>query len=202
LILDLENEIWKDIKGYVGLYQVSNKGRIKSYPRMKGCIYFDEQLLKLHDNGHGYLHVDLYDGLGGRKKYYIHRLVADTFIDNPNNYPQINHKDNDTYNNNYNNLEWCTQKYNNNYGNHNQKISAYRLGKFKGKDNVNSKKIICITTGKIFDCSREAAEFYHIGKSRNAISGCCKGKHKYIGKLEDGTPLVWRYYDEYCENLN
>lgn len=90
MILNLENEIWTDIEGYKDLYEISNMGRIKSYPRIKGCIYFEEQLLNQHNNKpnkneKGYLYVNLYND-GVRKRFYVHRLVADAFIENPNNY--------------------------------------------------------------------------------------------------------------------
>lgn len=68
----------------------------------------------------------------------------------------------------------------------------------QGKDNPNSKKVICITTGKIFDYIREGARFYGI-KDIGGISACCKGRQKSCGKLKDGTPLVWMYYTDYIK---
>lgn len=110
-------EIWKDIKGYEGIYQVSNKGRVKRLER--DIIYKDgrkyhkkELILKGSlDNG-GYPQVSL-RGKGGMK---VHRLVAETFIPNPDNKPQVNHKDEVKTNNCVDNLEWMTAKENTNYG--------------------------------------------------------------------------------------
>jgi len=107
-------EIWKDIEGYEGEYMVSNLGNVKSLPRMSwnGHVYFyKEGKVLAPRTATNYSRV----GLSG-KDYYIHRLAAQAFIPNPNNYPQINHKDENKRNNNIDNLEWCTQKYNNSYG--------------------------------------------------------------------------------------
>lgn len=107
-----ENEIWLPIEGYGGLYQVSNYGRVKSldYNRTK-----QEKILRQGKNKYGYLMVVLYkEGKG--KTIKIHRLVAQAFIPNPNNYPCVNHKDECKTNNCVDNLEWCTQKYNIKYG--------------------------------------------------------------------------------------
>ena len=68
----------------------------------------------------------------------------------------------------------------------------------QGKNNPNSKKVICITTGKIFDYIREGAKFYGI-KDIGGITSCCKGRQKSCGKLKDGTPLVWMYYTDYIK---
>lgn len=113
-------EIWKDIKGYEGLYQVSNFGRIKSLERVAksnkfgGVRTIKEAILHPTDNGNGYKIVGLRKA-GRRKNCYIHRLVALAFIPNPNNLKYINHIDYDRENNKVSNLEWCTQKENVNY---------------------------------------------------------------------------------------
>lgn len=108
-------EIWKDIQGYKGLYQVSNLGRIKSLNRVDGSnhrIY--EKILKLKKRKN-YLGVDLHQN-GELRTYSVHRLVAQAFIPNPENKPQVNHIDEDKENNQVDNLEWCTVLYNNTYG--------------------------------------------------------------------------------------
>ena len=98
------NEIWKDCKGYEGLYQVSDKGRVWSVRKQK--------IIKAFENSYGYMEIVL-TAKNGKKKYErIHRLVAIAFIPNPNNYPQVNHKDEDKTNNCVENLEWCTPRYN------------------------------------------------------------------------------------------
>ena len=108
-------EEWKYIEGYEGLYQVSNYGRVRSlFYRKKNQV----QLLKLRKVTKGYLQVALWKNRK-RKDFMVHKLVAEAFIPNPNNYPQINHKDEDKTNNCVENLEWCTNEYNHNYGTRN-----------------------------------------------------------------------------------
>lgn len=104
-------EIWKDIKGYEGLYQVSNLGRVKSLPhgRTKGCILRPW-------NNKGYQVVGLWEGTPSKmRKLSVHRLVAEAFISNPENKPCINHIDGIRNNNNITNLEWVTYSENNNH---------------------------------------------------------------------------------------
>lgn len=108
-------EIWKDISGYEGMYQISNRGRIKSFREWKRASCPKEYFLKPSPNNRGYLNVTLYKS-GTKKKYLVHRLVAEAFIPNPQNLPHINHIDENTKNNAAENLEWCTPQYNNCYG--------------------------------------------------------------------------------------
>ena len=109
-------EIWKDIKGYEGLYQVSNLGRIKSLPRETNNQFsWCERILKLKKTKFGYLVACL--KVNGKDSFKsVHRLVAEAFIPNPLNLPQVNHKDEDKSNNRVDNLEWCDAVYNMNYG--------------------------------------------------------------------------------------
>ena len=114
-------EIWRPIKEYEGYYEVSNLGRVRSIDRVvvdtvRNC----ERLLKgkvliQRDNGNGYKNVTF---CKEHKLYnkYVHRLVAEAFLPNPDNLPQVNHKDEDKSNNRVDNLEWCSQLYNNIYG--------------------------------------------------------------------------------------
>lgn len=107
-------EIWKDIKNYEGFYQVSNLGRIKRLNKWdvnKKCYVKEDRFIKPTDNGHGYKIVTLKKE-GKRKNFYVHRLVAEYFIANPNRYSIVNHIDYDKNNNVYTNLEWCTQAQN------------------------------------------------------------------------------------------
>ena len=107
------NEIWKPIEGYEGVYEVSNLGRVRSLTRIdsRGRLREGVVLKPCYDSRRNYLHVNLRG-----KPCNIHRLVAKTFISNPHDYAEINHKDEDKTNNCVENLEWCTHKYNNNYG--------------------------------------------------------------------------------------
>lgn len=112
-------EIWKDIPGYEGYYQASNLGRIKSLVRIKkansGTYMSKEIILKQATSRLGYKKVELCKN-GTQKNWWVHRAVALAFLPNPNNWPDINHKDENPANNNVSNLEWCTEQYNMNYG--------------------------------------------------------------------------------------
>ena len=176
-------EEWRDIKGYEGLYQVSSLGRVKSLVRKTNNQYGKkERLMTQKLDKDGYKRVGL--NKNGKQIYYgVHRLVAQAFISNPNNYPQINHKDEDKSNNKVDNLEWCDGKYNQNYGT----INKRRTQKLK-------KKVICITTGEKFDSIIEASEKYNI-KNKSDISRVCKGKRNYCGNL-NGKKLEWGYIYE------
>lgn len=111
---------WLDIRGFEGLYQISEKGEVRSYPktihRSNGAqMFIHNRIIKTFIINSGYKTVKLHKN----KKVYsrlIHRLVAEHFITNENNYTFVNHKDEDKTNNCVDNLEWCTMKYNNNYG--------------------------------------------------------------------------------------
>ncbi len=125
-------EIWKDIKGYEGLYQISNYGRVKSLPKKALRRYgtyrnVKERILKTSKS---YKHSPYSSVIirkdGVPKTVSVHRLVAEHFIPNPKNYKYINHKDENKLNNRVDNLEWCSAKYNANYGTSKSKISNKR----------------------------------------------------------------------------
>ena len=126
-------EEWKDIKGYEGLYQVSNKGNVRTLEHTavnrRGVTYFVKgRQLKLHTYPNGYKDVML-QHKGSSKRFLVHKLVAEAFIPNPNNLPEINHKDETKDNNCADNLEWCTRKYNCNYGSCIEKQRQSKIGK-------------------------------------------------------------------------
>ena len=185
-------EEWRNIEGYEGKYQVSNLGRVRSFIKTKSG-----KILSLTPDKNGYLACHLYKN-GKRKCEKVHRLVAQEFIPNPNNLPQVNHKDEVKTNNNSDNLEWCTNEYNHNYGTINKRISRSNKGKHtgeksylygkKGKEHPTSKKIRCITTGEKFESISEASNKYKINVS--SITGCCKGRLKTAGKMR------WEYMEE------
>ena len=137
-------ESWKDIKDFEGLYQVSNRGKVK---RIKSIIVdisqggvrtreIPERLLKQSFAGCGYCSVMLSKN-GKVRRFNVHRLVAEAFIPNPSNLPEINHKDENKTNNCVDNLEWCTSKYNANYGNRNSLISKLKRERDK-KNKLNN----------------------------------------------------------------
>ena len=190
-------EEWKAIAGYEGLYEVSNLGRIKSLSRIDSRGYKrNEKILKLNKDSGGYLKVSLYKN-GKPKQYLVHRLVAQAFIPNPNNLPEINHKINDfehRSDNRVENLEWCTRDYNCNYSNHNEKMSESKKGKLLGDKNPRARKVKCTTTNEIFNTMKEAGEKYNI--SIQCIYSCCVGKSKSAGRHPiTKEKLVWVYYD-------
>lgn len=103
------DEIWKPIDGYVGLYEVSNMGRVRSLVFRNNQASFGRiRILSPTDNGNGYKIVGLNKG-AGRKNYYVHRLVASAFVGNPNNLPVVDHIDHNKANNKASNLQWVTQ---------------------------------------------------------------------------------------------
>lgn len=107
---------WKEIKGHEGKYIISNYGEVISLPRYKQnnskLQYVDPKEIKRYVNPkNGYVYVQLWNN-SKYKNIRLHKLVAETFIPNPNNLPQINHKDGNKENNRIDNLEWCTASYN------------------------------------------------------------------------------------------
>ncbi len=127
-------EIWKDVKGYEGLYEVSNMGNVRSLDRTEEFIRCGK-ITKRKKIGRVLIPVKRDEYLGvclskgkRRKSYLIHRLVAESFLPNPDDFPQVNHKDENKNNNAVCNLEWCTAKFNDNYGSRNEKISKAMRG--------------------------------------------------------------------------
>ena len=195
------NEIWKDIKGYEGKYKVSNLGNVYSYLTNK----------KLKPGiDKGYLKVNLRKD-GKTKQFTVHRLVAQAFLTNDNDYPCVNHKDENPSNNNVDNLEWCTYEYNNNYGTIKERISKTHKGKNAGEKHPMygkhhtekskekmiqklNKPVICITTGQVFDSIKEAS--LKTDTNYTSISECCRGNRQTAGKnLITGEVLKWEYYE-------
>ena len=168
------DEIWKDIEGYEGLYQISNKGRVKSLKWGK------ERILRPGINGSGYYFIGLYND-GVSKQFQLHRLVAQAFIPNPENKPQVNHLDENKKNNCIENLEWATAKENLNYGTRNER-AGYSLS------------IPLFQYSKSGEFIREwpgALEVERVlGINNKNINSCCKGKRKSAGGF------VWRYKEK------
>lgn len=131
-------EIWKDIEGYEGMYQISNLGRVKSLKMKKE---HNEYLLKPFKSKNGYLRVSLSKS-NKFKQPLIHRLVAIHFLDNPNNYPEVNHKDENKLNNCVDNLEWCDRKYNVLYGTAKQRESKTKHKYYIGQYDLNQNLIM------------------------------------------------------------
>lgn len=174
-------EIWKDIEGYEGLYQVSNTGKVKSLETWdvnKDCYVKREKMLKFDYHRRGYQIVTL-TNKKKRKRHQVHRLVAKAFIENPENLPQVNHKDENKQNNHVDNLEWCTNYYNNRYGTRDERVA------------IKHKKPVVQ-----FDCEMHEVKEYDsiVGavkqnnyKAAASISECCRGKRK------TAYGYVWKY---------
>lgn len=163
LFAEKNQEEWREIEGYGGLYSVSNMGRVRK--NITGRILKPRNL-------NGYQRVALYgEPIGSRPTdYFIHRLVAEAFIENPEGKPQINHIDEDKSNNIVSNLEWCTALENSNHGTRTQRIAQ-----------ANKKAIILKQeyTEIIFNSVADCAEFFGIKGS--SMSYVLKNKTQYRG---------------------
>lgn len=184
-------EIWKDVEGYEGLYQISNLGRLRSLDKCdRFGRFFSGCIIKCHSS-RGYINCCLHKD-GKLKRTCIHRLVAQAFIPNPNNYPVVNHKDRNPSNNCVENLEWCTQKHNVHWDGAIERRAEAQRNRSDCSKMVNQYSLegIFIKTwpslGEIYKC---------LGIPKNDISRCCKNKtyaHSY----------QWRFFDEYSDCAN
>ena len=139
-MLKIKDEEFVDIKNYDGRYKIGNKGTVIGVSRSKDNRYNNKQwILKQYEDKNGYMYVTLQKDKK-RKTIKVHRLVAQTFLENPNNFPQVNHIDGNKKNNNENNLEWCTAKHNMN--------EAVRIGLFDICKKIQRKNAIKNNLGK------------------------------------------------------
>ena len=162
-------EYWKPVVGYEGLDMVSNWGRVKS---MNYNHSGKERIMKQKIQG-GYYSVNLSKN-GIIKTYLVHRLVAEAFIPNPNNYKEVNHKDECKANNVVTNLEWCDRGYNNNYGTRTEKCS---------------KKVYQYTLdGKFVKEWKSTAECGRNGFNQSHVAACCRGE------LKTHKGYIWKYF--------
>ena len=172
-------EIWMDIKDYEGLYVISNYGRVKNN---KGIIK------KPQKNRNGYLYIDLWKDNKG-KKILLHRLVANHFLLNPDNYPEVNHKDENKLNNCVDNLEWCDHTYNNNYGTKKERLRKSLLNNPSSKPvvqyDLNGKEV------SRFPSVQEAGRILNLTKGQmNCIYLCCNHK------LQTSCGFIWKYAED------
>lgn len=146
----------KDIAGYEGLYAITEEGKVWSYKT--------NRFLALQNSTAGYSYVTLCKN-GKETKYYVHRLVALAYLENPNNLPCVNHKDENKANNHVNNLEWCTVEYNNYYSN--SKVTTWEN---------TPKPIYCVELDIVFSSINQASKYLNIRRDRikNCLSGYAK----------------------------
>jgi len=168
-------EIWENIEGYDGIYQISNFGNIKSFKRYK-----DGKILTPKKDKDGYLQIGLRDNNSKRKFYSVHRLVAVAFIPNTLNLPDINHKDSITYHNSVDNLEWCSKDYNNKYrfsnGNANHKGEKHPTTKLTNEQAKqiyllgHSGKYTELEVAKMFNTTRSVVNKIRLGYRWSTIT--------------------------------
>ena len=163
-------EIWKDIKDYEGLSQVSNLGRVKSLGN--GRTYKTSRIRKLYKNKYGYLQVQLCKD-GKRKWFRVNRLVATAFLDNPEGKTEVNHIDEDKTNNRVDNLKWEWHKDNINHGTRNERVSkAMTNGKL-------SKPVLQLSlSGDLIREWPSVAECGRNGFNIGHVAACCRGEEK------------------------
>lgn len=197
--ITLDGEKWRTIPEWER-YMVSTKGRVLalSAPYMCGgrTCYRNPQLLKPRHSANGnppYLSVVLSDGNGKRKQFLVHRLVAVTFIPNPSNLPFINHKDENSFNNCVDNLEWCTHQYNCNYGTHNA-----RMAKTISETAYQRRKVVQLTLSGDYVAThnsiKDAAQ--SVNEWHSSISRCCRGLK------QDACGYRWLYLEDYHTLVN
>lgn len=193
----MEVEIWKDIEGYEGLYQVSNLGRVRSCDKIvkspRQASYFKNgRVLSQYLNRSGYMYICLSKD-GVHKTLRVHRLVALAFVNNHNGMQYINHKDENKANNKASNLEWCDQEYNINYGTRNERASRTerdKLGRCVGQYS-NDGVLICK-----YPSVKDAEEA--VGVHGSCIRQCATMKEykahngKYYRRKKAGG-YIWKY---------
>lgn len=156
------DEAWKEVLGYDTLYEVSNLGRVRTRRHDELGYTKEYRFVEPCDNGKGYLRFNWKVG-GKQKTAYLHRLVAEAFIPNPEGLNEINHLDEDKTNCRVDNLEWCTHAYNCRYGTRN-----IRSGEKRGK------AVVCVETGVRYGSLKEACE--KLGVVNTALSNCLNGR--------------------------
>lgn len=185
----MKNERWLAVKGFEGLYEVSDQGRVKGVKRKASCgenreRTVRERIIKQKEDKDGYLRVGLSNGKGYQKYFFVHRLVCEAFIPNPNRKPQVNHINEDKKDNRVCNLEWCTAKENINHGTRNTRVgkkTAERCSKPVAQFTKEGKLI------KTWKSAREAGR--QLGFVHGLINKVANGEYK------QAYGYVWKYIE-------
>lgn len=187
----MKRENWKPVKGYEGIYEVSDMGHVRSLDRVVSFMRFGKtqlkpvpgKVLREIEVSNGYLHVNLKDGPGHTRNCSIHRLVAEAFIPNPTNLPQVNHINEDRKDNRVKNLEWCDAPYNINYGRRALKMKKTRMRNYPYKIEMVEKsgKVV-----RVFENFAEIESVFGAGVASNAHAVC-------VGKRALCINHIWRF---------
>ncbi len=195
IIEPIEGEVWKDVVGYEGYYAVSNKGRVKSLSRDILCknriIHTQDKLMEITPNIGGYNYITL-SKEGSYKKCFVHRLVAQAFVENPNNYPHVDHIDTNVLNNCSDNLRWVTPSLNT----QNELTKEHVSNGLKGKVNKswNCTPIVQLQGDLLVNQYPSIAEAERQGFGYSGIQKClCKKQKTHKG-------YSWMYLSDYIKS--
>lgn len=193
-------EIWRDIKGYEGLYQISNEGKVKSLPREWKCARNESgnrhrnEIIMSPQLRLNYYRVRLVkDGVGKNKS--VHRLVAETFIDNPDKKPVIDHINGNPIDNRVENLRWCTQEENNGFELHRKNVGKALLGRKHSEETIEKIRKKLYKSVNQYDLDGNFIATYASAKEAAKITNsnyvsicqCCTGRNK------TANGYIWKY---------
>lgn len=174
------SEEWRDVVGYEGYYEVSSFGRVRSVDRLVPLKNGRDRWTKghimslTHGNSCGRYYSAMLSRDGIAKRVLVHRLVAEAFIPNPDDLPEVNHKDENDKNNRVENLEWCGRRYNNVYG---TKLLRQMI--------ANGTPVLQLKDGEVVNAyPSEALAAYFTGATQGGIDACIHGKCKKSGGYE------------------